>query len=455
MDTLILELLSGQLRVRGGSRVDDQALDVCNVREQREDLELVDELERCVLAALDVEGEDGSAAVREVLLVQSVIRVLRQRRMINVLDLRMVLEEFNDLFGVLDMALDAQRQRLGALQEQESVERRDGSAGVAEKDRADIGYESSRADSVREGDAVVARVRVSDRSVLAGSLPVELAGIDDNAAEGRAVTADELGCGMYNDVSTVLDRTDEVRSAEGVVDDERQAVLVRDLSDLLDVRNVGVRVAEGLDVDSLGVVLDRALELCEVVRVNEGGLDAELGQGVREQVVAAAVDGLLRYDVVACLSERLNGVADRCCTGGGCQSCDAALESCNALLENVLRGVGQTAVDVACVGKTETVGRVLAVMENVRGGLINRNCAGVGYRVRLLLTDVKLLGFKCPICGVLDLCHDNDLLYISVSVFFLFYCPVHEPPGAVGSQERITFVRNGNWHAAAFRSSIA
>ena len=155
MDTLILELLSGQLRVRGGSRVDDQALDVCNVCEQREDLELVDELERCILAALDVEGEDGSAAVREVLLVQSVIRVLRQRRMVDVLDLRMVLEEFNDLLGVLDMALDAQGQGLGALEQQECVERRDGSAGVAEKDRADIGYESSRADSVREGDAVV------------------------------------------------------------------------------------------------------------------------------------------------------------------------------------------------------------------------------------------------------------------------------------------------------------
>ena len=270
MDTLILQFLCGQLRVSGGCRMDDQTLNVSNICQQRKDLQLVNELKCCFLSALDIEGEDGCAAVREVLLVQSVIRVLRQRRMVDVLDLRMVLEEFNDLLGVLDMALNAQRQRLGALEQQECVERRDGSAGVAEKDRADIGYESSRADSVREGDAVVARVRLSDRRVLAGSLPVELAGVDDNAAEGRAVAADELGSGMDNDVRAVLDRTDEVRGAEGVVDDERQAVLVRDLSDGFDVRNVGVRVAEGLDVDSLGVVLDRALELCEVVRVDEG-----------------------------------------------------------------------------------------------------------------------------------------------------------------------------------------
>ena len=138
---------------------------------------------------------------------------------------------------------------------------------------------------------------------------------------------------------------------------------------------------------------------------------------MREQVVAAAVDGLLCYDVVACLSQCLNGVGDSCCAGSGCECCNAALKCCDALLENVLRRVGQTAVDVACVCQTEAVCGVLAVMENVRGGLINRNGTGVGCRVRLFLTDVKLLGFECPICGVLDLCHDNVLLYNSVSSF--------------------------------------
>ena len=147
-------------------------------------------------------------------------------------------EEFNDLFGVLHMALDAQRQRLGALQEQESVERRDGSAGVAEKDCADIGYESSRADSVREGDAVVTRVRVSDRSVLAGSLPVELAGIDDNAAEGCAVTADELGCGMYNDVSTVLDWSYKIRCCKCIIYNKRDFMLMCDICDCFNINYI-------------------------------------------------------------------------------------------------------------------------------------------------------------------------------------------------------------------------
>ena len=117
MDTLILELLSGQLRVRGGSRVDDQALDVCNVREQGEDLELVDELERCVLAALDVEGEDGSAAVREILLIKLVVRAVRQRRMVDAFDLRVLGEEIDNLQRVLYMTLYSQGQCFQSLQE--------------------------------------------------------------------------------------------------------------------------------------------------------------------------------------------------------------------------------------------------------------------------------------------------------------------------------------------------
>lgn len=94
---------------------------------------------------------------------------------------------------------------------------------------------------------MITRVRLSDRCILAGCLPVELAGINNDAAEGRAVAADELGSRVNNDISAVLNRTDEVRGTEGVVDYERQTVLVRNLCDSLDIRNIGIRVAESLE----------------------------------------------------------------------------------------------------------------------------------------------------------------------------------------------------------------
>ena len=84
-DALVGELLPGQLAVGRGGRVDDQALDVRHVGKQGENFQIVDELMGLGLAALDLKGEYRSAAVREIFLIQCMIRMIRQRRMINVL----------------------------------------------------------------------------------------------------------------------------------------------------------------------------------------------------------------------------------------------------------------------------------------------------------------------------------------------------------------------------------
>ena len=80
---------------------------------------------------------------------------------------------------------------------------------------------------------------------------------------------------------------DQVRRAEGVVDDQRNAVLVGNFSDGVDVGNVGVGVAQRLQIDGLGVGLDGVLHFGQIVSVDKGGGHAELGQGVLQQVVAA------------------------------------------------------------------------------------------------------------------------------------------------------------------------
>ena len=50
--------------------------------------------------------------------------------------------------GVLNVTLDTQRQSLSALQQQECVERRNGSTGITQQDSADVGYESSRTNCI-------------------------------------------------------------------------------------------------------------------------------------------------------------------------------------------------------------------------------------------------------------------------------------------------------------------
>ena len=162
---------------------------------------------------------------------------------------------------------------------------------------------------------MVARIWISNRRIMPARLPIELAGIDDEAAERRAVTADELRRGMHNDVRAVLNRANQVGRAERVVDDERQAVEVGDGGNGLDVRNVAVRVAQRLKIDGARVRLDGRLDRCGIVRVHERRRDAVLRQRVCQQVIAAAVDGLLCHaapEAVARAATPPSRAATRC-----------------------------------------------------------------------------------------------------------------------------------------------
>ncbi len=241
--------------------MDHKTLYVRNVSKKGEDLQVVDELPRFILAALDLKCEDGGAAVGEVLLIKSVIG--------NILDLRMSSEIFHYLLRVLSMSVQSQGQSLHTLQKQECVEGGDTCAGIAEQDRSDICDECSWADCVIERDAVIAGVGIRDVGILAARLPVELAGLYDDAAECRAVTAYELGRGVYNDVRAVLDGADQIRGSECIVDDQRKAVLVGNFRDRVNVRDIAVGISKSLKINRSCVVLDRAFDFFQVVGVNK------------------------------------------------------------------------------------------------------------------------------------------------------------------------------------------
>ena len=88
-----------------GGRVNDQTLDVRHVGQQGENFQIVNELVSFLHAALDLKGEDGRAAVGEILLIQGVIRMVRQGGVVHMLHLGMVGEELHHLLGVLGVAL--------------------------------------------------------------------------------------------------------------------------------------------------------------------------------------------------------------------------------------------------------------------------------------------------------------------------------------------------------------
>ena len=239
------------------------------------------------------------------------------------------------------------------------------------------------------------------RELARNGVPVELAAFDDHTTQSGAVAADELGGGLDHHVGAVLQRAEQVRSGEGVVHDHRQVMLVGDFGDCLEVRQISVRVAEGLEVDELGILLDGVLELLRVLGGDEGGGDAVTRQGVAQQVEGTAVDVLGGDDVVTGLGDVAHGVFDGGGTGSDGQTSGTTFKGGDAVLEDTLGGVGQTAVDVARVSETEASLGVVEVVEDVAGGSVDRDRAGVGGRVGLLLTHMQLQGLKTVLLVVL------------------------------------------------------
>ena len=94
------------------------------------------------------------------------------------------------------------------------------------------------------------------------------------------MTADKLCCRVNNDISTVFDRSDKIRSTEGVVNNNRYTVLVCDLRNCINIRNITVGVAECFKVNCLCVVFDGSLEFLKVMSINKCCINAELGKCV-------------------------------------------------------------------------------------------------------------------------------------------------------------------------------
>ena len=69
-----------------------------------------------------------------------------------------------------------------------------------------------RLGQLREHEAVVARVGLGEAGEAAAADVVELAAVDDDAADRRAVTADELRRRVHDDVGAVLERLAQVRA---------------------------------------------------------------------------------------------------------------------------------------------------------------------------------------------------------------------------------------------------
>ena len=179
----------------------------------------------------------------EVLLRQGVRGVGRQPGVVDPGDLRMLLQKLGHRQRVLAVALHPQVQRLEPLQEQKGVEGAHGRPQVAQQlhahleDEGDVPQPRKVPERLPELHPVVGRVGLGELGELPVP-PVELPRVDDDAADGRPVAADELRGRVDHRCPRRGRRAAQDGGGHRVVHHQRDARVVGDLRDRLEVGDV-------------------------------------------------------------------------------------------------------------------------------------------------------------------------------------------------------------------------
>ena len=118
-------------------------------------------------------------------------------------------------------------------------------------------------------------------------------------------------------------------------------------ADRFQIDDVAGRIADGLAVHSLGVLIDKLLDSLGRVVFGEAHFYALAWQHVREQGVGAAIELRCRDDIITRLSEREDCVVNGRHARADCEARDAAFERSHALLEHVIGWIHDAAVNVA------------------------------------------------------------------------------------------------------------
>src|ERR1700722_7500618 len=295
-------ILRRKLRMGGRGGMNGEAARVADIGDVIEELQAVDETPPRFASFGEFETDKAAELAVQIFVGALARRAGLRRGMDNAHDLRSPGEPCGDRAGVGDMALDAQGERFNALQGEESVERRNRRAEIAQQNHAradDIGDRAKRLDRLDPDCAVIARIRRVEGGLALGEfLPVEIDALDDQTAAPTAMAAKIFGRGINDDRRAVIERTRDQRRRR-IVDDQRYAKAAPDRGDLGDREHHQFRIGQRFGVIGAGAGVGGAAEILGVARVDETHFNALVLQRIGEQVPGAAVKIGRGNDIVA------------------------------------------------------------------------------------------------------------------------------------------------------------
>ncbi len=382
LDAGLALLVGRHLPMRGRSRMAGQRLGVTHIDQPLEQLQRVVKILRRLEPADDTEGQQRAGAAAEIFLRQLMIGIVGEAGVIDPGHAAVLTQKFGDAAGVFDVALDAQRHRLDALQQQKRGQRRQHGAGGALIDAAAARDIGAGAEMLRVDQTVVRRVAlVEHRKALLVRRPGKAAAVDDGAAERGAVAAHELGQRVNDDVGAVFDRAQQDRRRHRIVDDQRNAVPRADLCQRLDVADVARRIADALAEDGTGAVVDQLFDCPGLIGLREAHLDPLARQQVGEQRVGGAVELRHRDDIAAHAGDIEHRIVQRRLPGGYAQRFDAAFERGDATFQDLGGRIADARIAVAFDLEVEQSCAMVGAVEFISDGLVDRHRDGFRRRI--------------------------------------------------------------------------
>ena len=178
------------------------------------------------------------------------------------------------------MALHTQRDGLNSLQQQERAERRKNGSGATLIDAAAARNIRSLAEMLGVDQAVVRGIRLAEgreaRCVLCFQSKFPLS----TMAPPSVVPWPPMNfvSEVDDDVRAMLDRPQQDRRGNRVVDDERHAMLVGHCSQPLDIADVPRRIADTFTEYRSRIAVDQLGDCLRIVRLREAHRDSLAGQ---------------------------------------------------------------------------------------------------------------------------------------------------------------------------------
>lgn len=206
---------------------------------------------------------------------------------------------------------------------------------------------------------------------------------------------------MHGDVGAVVERLEQDRGRNRIVDDQWHAMRMRDSGERLDVADIAGRIADRFGEHRAGILVDQLCNGLRLVALGEAARNALTRQDVGEQRVGGAVELWHGDDVATVIgdvdeSEMQGGLAGR-----DRERTDAAFELADAFLEHRAGRIGDAAVAKAFSLEIEERCAVIGAVEGVGCGLIDRHgdCVRGGFGFVAGVNSDRLVAHRPPPSG--------------------------------------------------------